>query len=85
MSDDMEKSKRYILGVKYPDIYFREREARILFALLRGKSVFEIAAEMGCALRTINFYIESMMNALSCHTVNELIRCVRETEFMKYL
>ena len=85
MSDELDRSKQYALGVKYPDVYFNEREAKIMVALLGGKSILTIAKELKCSLRTVDFYITSMMKTLSCESVVKLVACVKETDFMKYL
>lgn len=84
MTDELDGSKQYPLGVKYPGVYFNEREAEIMVALLGGRSVVDIAEELNCSLRTIDFYITNMMKTLSCKSVIKLIACVRETDFMKY-
>ena len=85
MGDELDRSKQYPLGLKYPGVYFNDREAKIMVALLDGSSVFDIAKELNCSLHTVDFYITSMMKLLSCKSVTKLIACVKETDFMKYL
>lgn len=85
MNDELNRSRRYALGCQYPGVYFNEREAKIMIALLSGKSVSHISKELNCSSRTIDFYVTGMMKMLSCESIIKLVECVKKTDFMKYL
>ncbi len=78
-----QKTKRYMLGAQYQDIYFTEREAECITLLIEGKLYRQVGTLLGLSQRTVEFYSKIMQGKLNCHTKKELIEKVKNTEFFK--
>lgn len=76
-------TKLYYLGPKYPNIYFGKREAECLLGIMNGDKVAEVAKVLRLSIRTVEYYIKNMKDKIFCRTKKELIKKVRETQFLE--
>ncbi|MFT3741530.1 MAG: LuxR C-terminal-related transcriptional regulator [Gammaproteobacteria bacterium] len=76
---------KYFLGKDFPGVYFTFCEALCMKHLLEGLSQGTITEKTGLSLKSIDFFYRTMGRKLSCNSLEELIRLVKETEFMHYL
>lgn len=82
MTEDI--NKKYPLGAKYRGIVLNYREAMCMWYLLKKFSLSRIAKKMKLSQRTIGFYIESVMLQLKCENINDLLKCIKESDLLKY-
>lgn len=77
-------NKKYPLGPKYRGIVLNQREAVCMRYLLRNFSIEQIAWRMRLSVRTVGFYIGNVMLLLNCGSLQELMKCIRESELMRH-
>ena len=63
-------------------VQFSRREADCLVQFLEGKTVNETALALGLSSRTVEFYVKNMRQKVGCRTKAELIRIVRDGDFV---
>ena len=56
------------------------REREILAAVTAGKSIGEIAAELGLSIKTVSTYKRRLLNKLQLNSTADLVRFVLENE-----
>lgn len=77
--------RSYLLGNKFPGIYFTQRESECMTMFLQGKTVESTAASLNLSPRTVEFYLKNMKIKLNCENKNSLVKCVKETDFIKQI
>jgi len=73
----------YALGEMYTGIYLTRREAECMRYFLQGKTIVGAAEQLNLSPRTVEFYVKNMKIKLDCATKDDLVRKVRETDFLK--
>ena len=77
-------NKKYPLGSKYQGIVLNHREAMCMRYLLKNFNTLQIARQMNLSLRTIGFYIDSIMLQLKCESLQELLDSIKQSELLRY-
>lgn len=75
--------KKYPVGKKYPQVYFTQREAQVMFYLLRGFSNKRVSILLQLSARTVEFYINNMKTKLNCRFKSDLLTEVAASEFLQ--
>lgn len=77
--------QKFLLGKRYPNVYFTLREVQTIHCLLRGKTVIEAADLLNLSRRTIEFYLKNMKSKLNCRYKSELITEVLNSDLVDLL
>ena len=75
----------YFVGGIYKGVYFTRREAQVLFHLLKGKTIPEVAQKLSLSPRTIEFYVKNMRLKLGAYSKDELIEKIKNTDIVEKL
>lgn len=79
------RQERFYIGRPYADSYLTTREAQVVVHFLMGKTIDATAVSLQLSPRTIEFYVRNMKFKLQCRTKAELIKMIKESEFMQSL
>lgn len=77
------EKKMYHLGNDYPGVYFTKREAECMLLLLRNHTINSAAGILQLSPRTVEFYVKNMKVKTESLSKIELIKKVKESEFLK--
>lgn len=76
---------KYYLGESFPGMYLTQREHDCLLALLRGRTVRQVAAYLDLSPRTVEYYVKNMKGKLNCHSRSELLELALRTELFSHV
>lgn len=77
--------KGFRLGDHYPGVYLGHTELRILIALLKGRSLKQIAFELNIASRSVDYYCFNMMRLMGFTDLEALIHSLKQHAFFSEL
>lgn len=75
------KPSFYYLGKKHHSVYFTQREAECMTAMISEKTNIKIGAKLNLSPRTVEFYLQNMKKKVGCRTKKELLCKVLDSEF----
>ncbi len=64
------------------EVQFTRREADCLVHFLQGKTANETGLALGLSQRTVEYYVKNMRQKVGCRTKADLIRIVRDEDFV---
>lgn len=75
------RSIKYSLGESMTSIYFTQREAECVMAIMQGKTMLETGASLQLSPRTVEYYLDRIKRKLNCRKKSDIIKIVSQTDF----
>ena len=75
-------SSRYYLGPYFPKVYLTQREYECVLGILKCMTYRRIALVMGVSRRTVECYVKTIKEKLSCQSREELMRVIAKSDLL---
>ena len=75
-------SAKYYLNKNNTGAYLTQREAECMALFLEGYSAKQASAVLEISERTVEYYLERIKLKLNCYSKRQVMRQIKETEFL---